>query len=285
LAASYPDPDSRANQQLCELLVYLEADEVVRKTRPLLRQATTPPEKLHYLNALRLVRSGWTLPERQTYFEALRDAQSLPGAHYLPLVVKYIRRDAEQTLNEEERIALKDLLRAEPPVTLTTALDANRKFVKAWKLSDLEPALASVNSSRDRRRGKRLFQSACASCHVYAGEGIPLGPELTGVAARFPRRDLLESILDPSKVIAEIYRNITIATKDGTIREGRFIAEDEQTVTLATNPTEPTERWRVRKRDIASQQVSAVSSMPAGLLDAFDREEIIDLLTFLEFGD
>jgi putative heme-binding domain-containing protein len=285
LATYYPDEDSRVNQQLCELLVYLEADEVVAKTLPLLRRASTPEEKLHYLNALRLVRSGWTLPQRQTYFGALRDAQSFPGAHYLPLVVKYIRRDAEQTLSEPERIALKDLLRAEAPVSASTTLDPNRKFVKTWKLSDLEPALKSVNVSRDRQRGKQLYQSACASCHVYAREGTPLGPELTGVAARFPRRDLLESIIDPSKVVADIYRNITITTKDGIIREGRFIAEDDAAITLATNPTEPAERWRVRKSDIASQQISELSSMPSGLLDAFDRDEILDLLSFLEFGE
>lgn len=285
LAAAYPDADSRANQQLCELLVYLEADQVVPKTLPLLRQAGTPPEKLHYLNALRLVNSGWTLPQRQDYFEALRDASSLPGAHYLPLVVKYIKRDAEKTLTDDERLALKDVLRAEVPVKASPSLDPNRKFVKAWRLSDLEGALTSINSARDRGRGKRLFQGACASCHVYDGDGTPLGPELTGVAARFPRRDLLESILEPSKVVAELYRNITIITKGGIIREGRFIAADDASVTLATNPTEPAERWRVRKSDIASQQISELSSMPSGLLDVFEREEILDLLAFLEFGE
>lgn len=285
LSRAYPDADSRVNQQLCELLVYLGADDVVPKTLPLLRQACPPSEKLHYLNALRLVRSGWTLPQRQTYFEALRDARSFPGAHYLPLVVKYIKRDAEQTLTDSDRLALKDLLRAEVPATAAVSLKPNRKFVKAWTVTDLEPALTSVNAARDRARGKRLFQSACASCHAYAGNGTPLGPELTGVAGRFPRRDLLESILNPSQVIAEPYRNITIITKGGMIREGRLIAEDDVAVTLATNPTEPAERWRVRRSDVASQQISELSTMPSGLLDAFEREEILDLLAFLEYGE
>jgi hypothetical protein len=56
-------------------------------------------------------------------------------------------------------------------------------------------------------------------------------------------------------------------------------------VTLATNPTEPAERWRVSKSDIASEQISELSSMPSGLLDVFEREEILDLLAFLEFGE
>src|SRR6185503_5128323 len=131
-----------------------------------------------------------------------------------------IRRDAEQSLSADDRAALKELLRAEAPRPVNVAIDPNRKFVRVWKPSDLEPALASVNARRDRQRGKRLFQAACASCHVYAGQGIPVGPELTGVAARFPRRDLLESILEPSKVVAEIYRNVTVTTGDGLISEG-----------------------------------------------------------------
>ena len=284
LARGYPDHDRRVNQQLCELLVYLGADEVVARTVLLITQAATPGEKLHYLAALRLVRTGWTLPQRRTYFQALRDARSLPGAHYLPLVVKYIKHDAEQTLSADERVRLKELLQAEVRVVAGAAIDPNRKFVNTWKLSDLEPSLASVSATRDRVRGKRLFAAACASCHVYAGEGTPLGPELTGVAARLPRRDLLESILEPSKVVAELYRNITVMTRSGVIREGRLIAEDDAVVTLATNPTEPAERWRVRKKDIASQHISALSSMPSGLLDAFTRDEILDLLAFLEFG-
>ena len=44
-------------------------------------------------------------------------------------------------------------------------------------------------------------------------------------------------------------------------------------------------RWRVRKTDIASQRISELSSMPSGLLDAFQREEILDLLAFLEFAE
>src|SRR5688572_10762158 len=101
-------------------------------------------------------------------------------------------------------MALRNLLRADAPVTVAAVSDPNRKFVKAWKLSDLDSALKSVNPRRNRQRGKRLFQNACAACHVYAEQGTPLGPELTGVTARFPRRDLLESILDPSKVVADI---------------------------------------------------------------------------------
>ena len=65
---------------------------------------------------------------------------------------------------------------------------------------------------------------------------------------------------------------------------GRILGEDDGSVTLAVNPTDPDNRWRVRRADIATQAVSDVSPMPAGLLDTLTRDEILDLLAWLEFG-
>jgi len=53
---------------------------------------------------------------------------------------------------------------------------------------------------------------------------------------------LLESIIEPSKVIAEVYRTIRITTKSGAILEGRIVAEDEKMLLLATIPWTPTRR-------------------------------------------
>ena len=66
--------------------------------------------------------------------------------------------------------------------------------------------------------------------------------------------------------------------------DGRLVAEDDERLTLATNPIDPDNRWTVRKRDISSKRVSDVSPMPAGLLDNFTKEEILDLIAFLTFG-
>ena len=56
-------------------------------------------------------------------------------------------------------------------------------------------------------------------------------------------------------------------------------------VLLATNPVDPADaRRRIAKADIASQKLSALSAMPAGLLNTLEREEILDLLASLEAG-
>lgn len=286
LDASFPDHDPRVNQQWCELLVYLGSTNVVTKTLPLLARAATQEEKLLYLHVLRLATNGWILAQHRIYFDALRRARDFTGAHYLPLVLKYIHADAVAAVNDADRAALADALA--PPAAPSVAVvpsNPNRRFVKAWQLADLAPALADVTPRRDLRQGRALFAEAgCRQCHQFAGEGGVNGPDLTGVASRFGRRDLLEHTLDPSKVVAENYRNISVTTKAGVIMDGRLLAENDQSLTLANNPIDADHRWTVRKREIASQRVSELSPMPAGLLDSLTHEEILDLLAFLEFG-
>ena len=51
--------------------------------------------------------------------------------------------------------------------------------------------------------GRPIFEKICATCHRF-GEAIgkDVGPDLTTIASRFKKRDVLESILWPSKVIS-----------------------------------------------------------------------------------
>lgn len=151
-------------------------------------------------------------------------------------------------------------------------------------MSELEPVLP-VRGTRDLARGKRLFSEAsCAQCHRIGSAGGFVGPDLTAVSSRFDRRTLLESIVEPSRVIAESYRSVTVALKSGAIHDGRIVGEDAQSISLAINPVDPDQRRRLAKADIATQHVSEVSPMPGGLLDTLTREEILDLLAWIETG-
>ena len=66
-----------------------------------------------------------------------------------------------------------------------------------------------------------MFEAAsCNRCHRVGSEGYPVGPDLTSVSRRFSRRDLLDAIITPSKVIPEIFRSVRVVTKDGIIYTG-----------------------------------------------------------------
>jgi len=282
----YPSSrDARVNQSLCELLVYLGSDRVVARTIPLLATATTQEEKFHYLFTLRTVTNGWTLDTRRTYFEWLgRARREFLGANMLPTALNYIRAEAESTLSPIERKTLEQAVATfDKPATVVTQATP-RAFIKEWKMTELESALSN-RGPRDLNRGRRLFSEAgCAQCHRMGREGGLVGPDLTAVSARFDRRALLESIVEPSRVVAENYRSMTLTLKSGAIHDGRIVSEDPKGIVLATNPIDPDQRRRFSKADIAAQRVSDVSPMPAGLLDTLTMDEILDLLMWIEAG-
>jgi putative heme-binding domain-containing protein len=283
----YPAADARVNRDLCELLVYLESGRVVSKTLPLLDLAAPQEEKIHYLFTLALVKSGWSLDERRTYFDWLaRARREFIGASMLPTALNYIRADAEATLTPAERAALADRLATLDLATAPALAPApQRRFVKEWKMTDFAEAPAT-SKPRDTARGAKLFREAgCVQCHRVGSEGGFAGPDLTAIASRFDRRTLLESIIEPSKVVAEVYRTTTFTLTSGAIVEGRVVDEDAKSFLVANNPVDPIgHRRRVARADVASQKVSALSAMPEGLLNTLDRDEVLDLLMWLESG-
>lgn len=282
LSAHYPGDDYRADRMLCELLVYLDDPTVLAKTLPLLEGERTEKEKLHYLFTLRHVKRGWSLAQRKVYFHWLRKARGFPGAHYIPRFAHYIEQDALAHLTAKEKAQIAPILEmklSEPVVDLS----AGRKFVKDWKLIDFVFSLEDVGQGRNFDRGKTMFAAAaCNRCHRIGGEGSPIGPDLSDVSKRFNRRDLLVSILAPSKVIADKYRNTRFVTKGGKILTGTIVSEDDNNVRVMTDPLKPDEITQLSKSDVESQEPSPVSSMPEDLLDTLKLAEILDLLAYIE---
>jgi putative heme-binding domain-containing protein len=285
LEGIYPSNDARLNQQLCELLVYLQSPHVVCKTMPLLDAAAIQEEKIQYLFLLRLMKEGWTVEARRAYFKALNEGRrTFQGANMLITYLNYIRADAEAGLTPDERNALADVVRAfEQPAAAASSVPAPGPLVREWSMNDF---IGETSSARpDLARGKRLFNEAgCAQCHRFGRDGGVVGPDLSAVGSRFDRRALLESIIEPSKVIAEPYRTTTMTLKSGAILDGRIVAEDATTFSIAINPVDPDQRRRVNKTEIETQRLSAISSMPAGLVNGLTKDEILDLLAFLEAG-
>jgi putative heme-binding domain-containing protein len=121
----------------------------------------------------------------------------------------------------------------------------------------------------------------CASCHRF-GEAIgkDVGPDLTTITSRFKKRDVLESILWPSKVISDQYASEMFELKDGSIVSGVVVRENAINVFVRT--VESTDKpVPVAKAQIASRAASTVSLMPPGLLDGYSQADISNLLAFI----
>lgn len=129
--------------------------------------------------------------------------------------------------------------------------------------------------------GRPIFEKVCATCHRF-GEamGKDVGPDLTTIASRFKKRDVLESILWPSKVISDQYKSEMFEMKDGKLVSGVIVRENANNVFVRT-PDNPDRPVAVPKAEIANRAESTVSLMPAGLLDGYNQTDISNLLAFV----
>jgi putative heme-binding domain-containing protein len=275
-----PHPDMLG----AELLVFLQTPRAVEQVLPLIEKGATQEERLHYLFTLRHVKTGWTLEQRRAWIAAFRrEAARAVGAHHMGVTFRYCRAEFEAALTAEEKAALAaELGTLDPSATAIPAAEP-RAFVKAWTQAELEPHLTAVAApERDLKRGGELFASQCAACHRYGPQGGVIGPDLTGIAGRFDRRTVLESLLDPWKVVADPYRMATATMKSGEIISGPVLGDDGTALSINVNPVDADRAQKIRRGDTTALTIT--STMPPGLANTLTKDELFDLMAFMERG-
>jgi putative heme-binding domain-containing protein len=278
----YPGDSWEEAQLALELLAYLDSPNVAKQSSSMF-PALDDRQRLFVLYALRNVKAGWTLDLRRQYIAWLKKAESFEGAQYMPRFVTFIRSDFLAGLSDAEREALKEEIAqlgkaAELPATAMTP----RPVVRQWKLPELVDAVAKLERTPDLERGKAMFHAAqCSRCHRVGKEGHPFGPDLTHVSGRFGRRELLEAIVEPSKVVDEKYRIWQVQTHDGQALTGQLVGGDKATLFLARDPLRTAEFVKLDRDNIAARKPDPTSPMPTALLDTLTPEEVQDLLAYL----
>lgn len=296
LIARWPDPardglvvsqygnSTEFRRRLIYLLAKLEAPQAIDLAAKSLLASSVQEDKLAALSALSTMKAGWTPETRRLYFTALRDGRHFVGGQGMPGFLDQIRSDAVATLTEAEQKSLADLLA--PPKDEDEPLPAPRAVVKQWTLDELAKLAAGDGAQGDATRGAEIFRAAlCSRCHRAGANGPAVGPDLSFVAARFSRRDILHSVLAPAAAVAEQYRNSEIITADGRTLTGRVVAEGDyrsEKLLINVDPLRPSKVVEVDKKEIAEHRLLGTSPMPAGLLDGFTAAEVRDLLAFLE---
>ena len=127
--------------------------------------------------------------------------------------------------------------------------------------------------------GRPLFEERCAVCHRFGGIGKDVGPDLTTITSRFKKKDILESILWPSKVISDQYQAEMFELTDGKIVSGLIVRESAAAILVRTADA-PEKPVAVPKAQIKNRAPSTVSLMPEGLVDTLTAKQIADLLAF-----
>jgi putative heme-binding domain-containing protein len=282
LDPAFPARSRYVNAELCQVLIFLDAPSAAAKTMRLLGEAPTQEEQLEYIRDLRVLRTGWTPELRRQYFTWFLRAANFRGGASLAGFMRRIKADAVETLTPAEALALKPVIDAQPGAVRIPE-EAPRPFVKAYTLADLAPLLEKgLAGGRDFDKGRRLFGATrCFACHRFDNEGGAYGPDLSGVAGRFSPRDLLESIVDPSKEVSDQYAAVEIRTADDRVIVGRIVNLNNDQVMVNTNMLDPGATVPVNRNNIESMRPSRLSMMPAGLLDTLKEDEVLDLMAYL----
>jgi putative heme-binding domain-containing protein len=148
---------------------------------------------------------------------------------------------------------------------------------KLAEIARLKRVLTDEEFARaDAARGRGIFERTCAACHRLFDQGGEIGPDLTG-SNRANLDYILTEIINPSEVMQESYRLVTITTRDGRTLAGNVRAEDERQVTLRSVGQDTV----VARADIVSRDTAAISLMPEGLLRSLASDEVRDLLLYL----
>lgn len=276
----FPAKGREANAMLCELLIYLEAPGIAAKGVKALETAPTQEEQLEYAKSLRMVKTGWTPEQRKSYFTWFVKAGTYKGGSSFRKFIDNIKNEAVATLTPDEKIALKEVLEAKPSVQ--NPVIKPRPFVKNWTTDELVALTDKKLSGRDFDHGRTMFaQANCFGCHRFNNEGGSMGPDLSAVSGRFGPRDLIESIVEPSKVISDQYVATIFETTDGKVVTGRIVNASGDTIFVNTNMLDPNLQEKLDRRKVESMKPSPISMMPADLLSTFKEEEILDLLAYL----
>ena len=142
---------------------------------------------------------------------------------------------------------------------------------------------AALKGGGDPDRGRTLFTDlkglACIKCHAVGKEGGAVGPELASVGSKYPRDELIASVLYPSAKISSGYEPEVLALADGRIVTG--IVRNETADALEIQDADA-KHVKVAKDDIEARKRSDVSLMPNGLAEGLSPGDFADLIAYLE---
>jgi putative heme-binding domain-containing protein len=163
---------------------------------------------------------------------------------------------------------------------------ADYAFLKGPSTGGFDPdkfKAAALKGNGKADKGKALFADlkglACVKCHVVGGEGGNIGPDLSGIGARYPREELITSILYPSAKIFSGYETVVVDVADGRVLTGLIKSDNADGLEIQDAEGK---RVKIAKADIETRKTSDLSLMPNGIVEGISPQDFADLVAYLE---
>ena len=317
----YPATSNKLNRGLSNLLVYLAAPQAIEKTLALMENAKDDPaektasassdlilrnpqygmdiagmlsrippaQQTFYATVLGEAKTGWTAELHEKYFNWFKKAFTYKGGLSYVGFINKARQSALKYVPEKQfdyynKLSGGDLL-SNSGVDLASNLPSPKGPGKNWTVKEALPVIETGLGNRSFEQGKMMFAAArCASCHAMRVEGGSIGPDLTQLGTRFTPKDMLESIIEPDKVVSDQYAATVFTMRDGSSILGRLINENNDSYFVFQNPFAPEVTREIPKNKVLSTKYSYISIMYPGLINSLNEEELKDLLAYLMAG-
>jgi putative membrane-bound dehydrogenase-like protein len=151
------------------------------------------------------------------------------------------------------------------------AIPADRQQV----LADYQSVLALHG---DARRGRKVFEKHCATCHRIADVGVNVAPDISDSRERTAAQYLTD-ILQPNRAVDANYFSYTAAMTSGLVHTGILTAETSTSVTLKQAEGKTV---TLPRDEIEELRPSGVSLMPEGLEREIPKQQMADLISFIK---
>ncbi|HVS34197.1 MAG TPA: PVC-type heme-binding CxxCH protein [Gemmataceae bacterium] len=151
-------------------------------------------------------------------------------------------------------------------------------------LKKLPPIAVLAKRVGDAGKGKALLAASakndmqCLKCHTIRGAGGQVGPDLSMIGKKASRENLYESILLPSKAIADQYLQWKIDKTDGLSISGLIVEETPTSITLRDANAKDT---KIDKKDIDTRTKLPTSIMPENIAAYMTEDELADVVEYL----
>jgi len=318
----YPAKTNSLNRELSKMLVYIDAPQAVEKTMALMAVAKDdapaqksisessdlilrnpqygmdiaamlakipPAQQTWYANVLSQAKNGWTPALQKKYFQWYYKAFGYRGGVSFVGFINGARKTALANAPKDQFEYL-NKISGDSIVSLSwSGAPAGTIMPKGpgknWKIKQAVDAVDSSTGVRSYVRGKAMFAATlCSSCHQIKGEGGIAGPDLTQLGTRFSTKDILESIIEPSKTISDQFGSTVFFLKKGGSVLGRLIRQDNNNYYISQNPFATNIIRTLSKNEVARTRVSETSPMLPGMINGLNSEELSDLIAYLKAG-
>jgi putative heme-binding domain-containing protein len=293
---------------LAKVLAYTGEPDVIDRILSIVPKGDEDqPGQIDLMYSLRVVDTGWTKPQKQQVIDWFAKASKWRGGSTFAGHVNNIFDSTIDVFTEDEKqVAYKaaplfapiteEALAAAPPPDAGAGrggpggrgrgrgpqvpLDRQERYDNlVFPRGGGPGSLAGRGGAPNPADGERVFREACAQCHRFGTLGEDYAPDLTKVADRMARRDILRSVFFPNEAIDPKYVTTVMAMKDGSSIRGLVVSETAQEVVVKT-AIEP-QPVKVAKAQVAKRTTERSSIMPADLADKVTDAGVRDVTAYI----